>query len=202
MIFGKGIPMMTTEERVRNIATDMIRSAQRIGVTVIAGAPYFEGLLEAYKDGESKGIRYSKAKASFRLLLEHHMSPKRLFEVRAFRATVERNGNRSWSEANVKLCVGNKSFHEVAHENGMVDALNVALRKALAHVYGGLRVTLVSYSATNFDQTGADARVRATIKTSNGQKSWVTMAVDTDSTAATWQALVDSLEYALLVSRK
>ena len=100
-------------------------------------------------------------------------------------------------EATVKIRIGSEVRHTAAVGNGPVNALDVALRKALLQDYPmmeGLR--LVDYKVKIVDQgSGTGATVRVLIESTNGIDTWQTVGASTDIIEASWLALVDSFEY-------
>jgi 2-isopropylmalate synthase len=109
-------------------------------------------------------------------------------------------GNHSVCEATVKVRVGDSVAHTVADGDGPVNALDGALRMALSKFYPLLKkVRLTDYKVRILDSaTGTAARTRVLIESSDGRKEWGTVGVSENIIEASLQALVDSMEYALL----
>ncbi len=105
-----------------------------------------------------------------------------------------------FSEATVKVSVPGKVFHEVSEGNGPVNALNLALRKAIQHIYPQLRnVHLTDYKVRILDSnSGTAALTRVLIDFTDGERSWSTVGASTNLIEASWIALSDSVEYFLL----
>ena len=125
------------------------------------------------------------------------------FELIDYSATVEhRKGRGIFSEATVKVKVGERIYHTAAEGNGPVNALDAALRKALIDEYPQIADTSLSdYKVRILDSdSGTSASVRVLIDTNNGKKKqrWSTVGASTNIIEASWKALEDSLEYALL----
>jgi 2-isopropylmalate synthase len=123
------------------------------------------------------------------------------FELIDFMVVVEhRQGRGILAEATVKVRVGERVIHTAAEGNGPVSALDAALRKALLDVYPGLaKVRLDDYKVRILDsENGTGAAVRVLIDTKNGTQRWSTVGASTNIIEASWRAMVDSLEYALL----
>ena len=125
------------------------------------------------------------------------------FELIYFMVVVEnRQGLGIFSEATVKVKVGERVYHTAAEGNGPVNALDKALRKALIDEYPKLIDTSLSdYKVRILDSdSGTSASVRVLIDTKNGKKKqrWSTVGASTNIIEASWKALEDSLEYALL----
>jgi 2-isopropylmalate synthase len=103
-------------------------------------------------------------------------------------------------EATVKVKVGEQVFHTAAEGNGPVNALDLALRKAILQFYPDLeRVSLIDYKVRILDSHAATgAVVRVLIESTDGHSTWSTVGASTNIIEASWQALADSVEYALL----
>ena len=159
-------------------------------------------LLGQIKSLEARGFTFESAEASVNVLLLHtqpgYQPP---FELVDFMVLVEhRQGRGILAEATVKVRVGDRVVHTAAEGNGPVSALDAALRKALLDVYPQLsQVRLDDYKVRILDsENGTEAIVRVLIDTKNGTKRWSTVGASTNIIEASWRALADSLEYALL----
>jgi 2-isopropylmalate synthase len=103
-------------------------------------------------------------------------------------------------EATVKLWVGSERVAAVGEGNGPINALDTALRQALDRWYPQLRrIHLTDFKVRVVDG-GSDtgAVVRVLIDSTDGDRVWTTVGVDTNVIEASWQALVDSIVYGLL----
>jgi 2-isopropylmalate synthase len=159
-------------------------------------------LLGEIKSLEARGFTFESAEASVNVLLQHtqpgYQPP---FELVDFMVVVEhRQGRGILAEATVKVRVGDRVVHTAAEGNGPVNALDAALRKALLEFYPELsQVRLDDYKVRILDsENGTEAIVRVLIDTKNGTKRWSTVGASTNIIEASWRALADSLEYALL----
>lgn len=155
------------------------------------------------KDMESNGYQFDGADASFELLVKRLRGEiGKMFEVHAFRISMyESEGNRMESEASIKVRSPDGQIeHTAADGNGPVNALDHALRKALAKFYPSLmNVRLTDYKVRVLDEKSATAAsVRVLIRTTDGERSWTTVGVSENVIEASLIALIDSLEYALL----
>ena len=159
-------------------------------------------VLEQIKTLEAQGFTFEGAEASVELMLRRtHPAYVPPFEVSDFSVSVsQRRGRGLNAEAIVKVRVGPKRMHTVAEGNGPVNALDAALRKALVNVYPQLSsVKLVDYKVRILDGENATAATtRVLIDTRQGNQSWSTVGASTNIIEASWQALADSMEYALL----
>jgi 2-isopropylmalate synthase len=159
-------------------------------------------LSQLIKELESEGASFEGADASFELLIHRRRADYvRAFRVRDFTVLVEqRNGGETQAEASVKVEVGDEMLHTAADGNGPVNALDRALRKALAAFYPVLdHVHLVDYKVRIVDGDAATAaRTRVLIESRDAAgTSWTTVGSATNIIAASAAALVDSLEYAI-----
>ena len=158
-------------------------------------------LSQLIKRLEAEGLAFEGAEASFELLVHRSRSGYTApFRVLDFTVLVEqRAGAELRAEATVKVSVDGEVLHTAADGNGPVNALDAALRKALAMFYPGLAdVHLIDYKVRILDGGAATAaRTRVIIDSTDGSREWSTMGSDTNIIAASAGALVDSLEYAI-----
>ena len=159
-------------------------------------------VLAQIKDLENVGFAFESAEASVELLLRRtkkgYQPP---FQLVDYTASVEhRQGRGMFSEATVKVKVHNEIYHEVAEGNGPVNALDLALRKAIRRVYPSLeKMGLKDYKVRILDsQSATSARVRVLIDSTDGERSWGTVGASSNIIEASWRALSDSFEYFLL----
>jgi len=162
-------------------------------------------ILQAVQSLENEGYEFEAADASFALLVRGVLGTrKRFFELQGFRVIVERRGGdiQPISEATVKLRVGGESKLTVGEGDGPVHALDVALRKALEGFYPQLKdVRLVDYKVRIVNPRAATAaRTCVVIESTDGNEVWGTVGVSDNIIEASWQALIDSIEYTLLRS--
>lgn len=154
------------------------------------------------KDLEHQGYQFEGADASLELLLrEANGEIKELFVFESFKMLVEKNaGSAVVSEAFVKLKIGGDSIYTAAEGNGPVNALDNALRKALVEHYPNLReMHLSDYKVRVLDEADATAsKVRVLIESQNLSNTWSTVGVSANVIEASWEALVDSIRYALI----
>jgi 2-isopropylmalate synthase len=114
------------------------------------------------------------------------------------------DGNGATCEATIKVRVGSSVHHTVAEGDGPVNALDGALRSALAQSFPHLgHVQLTDYKVRILDGVaGTAARTRVLITSTDGTREWGTVGVSENIIAASLQALVDSMEYALMSPAK
>lgn len=165
-------------------------------------SPELGGIIEELKRMELEGYQYEGADASFELLVRKSLGQLRpYFELVYYRITGERPYAEGQSAvATLKVSVGDRAQTAAGEGNGPVNALDKALRSALAGFYpalGGLH--LVDYKVRVMDsKQGTAARVRVLITSTDGAREWTTVGVACDVIEASWAALSDSMEYKLV----
>ncbi len=126
---------------------------------------------------------------------------KKFFDLEGFKVVIEkRSRDKITSEAVIKLKVNGVKEHTAAEGDGPVNALDNALRKALKDFYPTLaRMRLSDFKVRVLDEkTGTAAKVRVLIQSQDDKDVWNTIGVHENIIEASWQALVDSVEYKLL----
>jgi 2-isopropylmalate synthase len=150
---------------------------------------------------ENQGYQFEAAEASFDLLVKRTADSFRPhFERINYHVSVETDlDGRTTTEATVKLRVGARIRHEVAEGDGPVNALDAALRKALNGSFPNLReMQLVDYKVRVINtDAGTAACVRVLIESRDESDVWGTVGVHENIIEASWDALVDSIEYKL-----
>ena len=112
--------------------------------------------------------------------------------------TEKRAGDGVRTEATIELRVGGERFVRSAEGNGPVNALDRALRRAIVDRHPHLaEIELTNYKVRILDEAhGTDAVTRVLLDSSDGEREWGTIGVSENIIEASWEALVDSLEYA------
>jgi 2-isopropylmalate synthase len=163
-------------------------------------------VLRRVKDLEHGGYKFEGAEASLELLMKRAMGVhKKFFDLIGFRVLAEKQEKSlTPSEATIMLKVGDRVEHAAAFGNGPVNALDEALRKALYKFYPVLRtVTLVDYKVRALStREGTGTLIRVLIESSDGVRTWETVGVSENIIEASWQALVDSIDYKLLLEEE
>jgi 2-isopropylmalate synthase len=159
-------------------------------------------VLKQIKNLEAQGFAFESAEASMSLML-HRMQPdyEPPFELLDLTVLVQNRQDRGHcADATVKVRVGDQVLHTAAEGNGPVNALDAALRKALLDVFPSLSgVRLADYKVRILDgQNGTSATTRVLIDSELGTRRWSTVGASTNIIEASWQALADSIEFALL----
>ena len=156
---------------------------------------------------EQAGYEFEAADASFKILiqkvLKHH---KPFFEVEGFRVISERRtgDHETRSEASVKIRVGEETEYTVSEGEGPVSALDRALRKALLRFFPTIgSVVLNDFRVRILDpEEHTEAKTRVLIESSDGNESWATVGVSENLIEASWEALLDSMEYKLFLDEQ
>ena len=160
-----------------------------------------DGVLAEVCRLENEGWQFEAAGASFDLLVDRCAGCFRpAFEKLAYNVLVEsRDGTDVRTEATVKIRVADALRHEVAEGDGPVNALDAALRKALADDYPALeRMHLLDYKVRVINaQEGTAAKVRVLIESTDGETIWGTVGVSENVIEASWLALADSFHHFL-----
>lgn len=186
-------------------ASNILYKAQELGIPLQKDSPELRRVVETVKQLEHRGFHFEGAEASFELLLKKALGQYQpYFDLLGFRMINERHDgthDEASSEASVKLRVGSEILHTVGEGNGPVNALDHALRKALEGVYPDLsRIHLMDYKVRVLNENaGTGANVRVLIESGEDGRSWGTVGVSTNIIEASWQALVDSIEYGLML---
>ncbi len=155
---------------------------------------------ERLKEREHRGYQYEAAEASFELLLRREAGQyEPLFTLEGFRVIVEKRADgRVETEATIKIWVGDQRLVRTAEGNGPVNALDRALRDAITELHPHLAdIELTNYKVRILDEHhGTGAVTRVLLDSSDGHSSWGSIGVSENIIEASWEALVDSLEYA------
>jgi 2-isopropylmalate synthase len=164
--------------------------------------PQTKRILKLLQNLEHQGYHFEAAEASFELLMKRALKKfKRFFELEGFRVVVEKQSDKKISsEAIIKIKVKGIKEHTAAEGDGPVNALDNALRKALKDFYPTLsKMHLSDFKVRVLDEkAGTAAKVRVLIQSQDEQDTWSTIGVSENIIEASWQALVDSIEYKLL----
>ena len=187
--------------------SSILEKAKEFGLELDRHAPVTRRILDQIKNLESEGYEYEGADASLELLIRRALGGHQpFFSVDGFHTSVSgriRDG-QSVSEATVKLVLPNgQRMHTAAEGEGPVDALDKALRKALLDSYPEIAtLRLEDYKVRILDsRSGTRAKTRVLIESGDGQDAWYTVGVSENIIAASFEALLDSVEYLLLRTR-
>jgi len=182
--------------------SNILMKATELGVTLEKGDPRVRRILERVKQLEKEGFEFEAAEGSLELLLRRELGTYQpFFELDEYHCTYRRDGRRESENclATVKLRVEGQVEHVVSEGDGPVNALDGALRKALATSYPQLaEMSLTDYKVRIIDsQSGTAAKTRVFIQSAGASLTWATVGVSLNIIDASWQALVDSVEYYL-----
>ena len=182
--------------------SNILWKAREYGIDLDHDTPDSRRILDRLKALEDEGFQFEGAEASFELLMERALGRHRpYFELDAYRVIVEEHSATGdpVAEATVRVRVKGILEHTAAAGNGPVNALDHALRKALEEFYPNLRaMVLLDYKVRILDESsGTAAKTRVLIVSGDGEETWGTVGVAENIIEASWQALVDSIEYKL-----
>lgn len=183
--------------------SNIVMKARELGYDVQNDTPELKTILARIKELEFQGYEFEAAEGSLALMirkaLRHEQAP---FKVDAYHVSMRRDGQALTCEATVKVRVGEKRAHTVADGDGPVNALDAALRAALVKFFPVLeKVRLTDYKVRILDSaTGTAAKTRVLLQSTDGAEEWSTVGVSENIVEASLQALVDSIELALLKS--
>jgi len=182
----------------------IVEKAAEAGIKLAAGAAgeaFAQRVVERVKELEHKGFQFEAADGSFELLMRKEAgSYQPLFRLESWRVLVEQRADgKVATEATIKIFVGGERFVRTAEGNGPVNALDSALRDAIGEIHPHLRdIELVNFKVRILDETkGTGAVTRVLIDASDGKDVWGSIGVSENLIAASWDALVDSLEYGM-----
>ena len=182
--------------------SSLLKKSQEINLGLDKEAPETKKILKLLQDLEHKGYHFEAAEASLELFMKRAMKKfKKFFELKNFRVTIEKSSKgKITSEATIKVKVNGKLEHTASLGDGPVNALDNALRKALKDFYPSLsQMHLTDFKVRVLDEkAGTAAKVRVFIQSQDKTDTWWTIGVSENVIEASWQALVDSVEYKLL----
>lgn len=183
--------------------SNIVYKASRFDVELDALSPLTGEILKTLKELEFQGFQFEGAEGSFELLIRKALGKKRqFFNLMGFRVISEkrRENEESISEATIMVNVEGNIEHTAAIGNGPVNALDNALRKALERFYPELsKMELVDYKVRVLSEgRGTASKVRVLIESKDKHAMWGTVGVSENIIEASWQALVDSVQYKLL----
>ncbi|MDR0396642.1 MAG: citramalate synthase [Oscillospiraceae bacterium] len=175
-------------DRLAGIAPDLTR-----------GDPRLTEIANRLKLSEQAGYVYEGAEGSFQLMALRMLGrAEPHFEALDFRVFCEQPWTRGGAQAYIKIAVNGREEITAAEGDGPVNALDLALRKALCVFYPELAsVRLVDFKVRVIDGGGTGSTVRVSIESTDGGAVWGTVGVSRNIMEACWRALTDSIEYKL-----
>jgi 2-isopropylmalate synthase len=184
----------------------LIQKAQELAVKIDKKSPEAKELLQALQKKELEGYQFEVADASFELFMKKHLKKyKPFFTLEGFRVHTEKKASgAAWAEATIHIEVKGEKRFSASDSVGPVEALDKALRKALIKAYPSLEhMRLTDYKVRVLDtKDGTSAKVRVLIESQDEHDAWSTVGVHENIIEASWEALVDSVEYKLLKDSK
>ncbi len=178
------------------------QKAAQYGISINPDDPRVLEILKTLKDLEAQGARYDIADGSFELLMKRMLGlHRKFFSLHGFNVTdSKRQGDtKTYSDAVIRIVVGDKMEFSAAEGNGPVNALDNAFRKALANFYPSVnKVHLTDFKVRVIEGTsGTGATVSVLIESTDGEDVWWTVGFSQNVIQASWNALVDSIDYKL-----
>ncbi|MBT3515814.1 MAG: citramalate synthase [Nitrospina sp.] len=182
--------------------SNILSKAQEYGIDIDDHDQKLKSILDKLKSLEQLGYQYEGAEASFELLMRDALGEKEyFFDFIGFRVIVEQRGEdeKPISEATVRIRVNGIQEVTAAEGIGPVNALDKAIKKALGKFYPEMKnVSLFDYKVRILDQNkGTQAKTRVLIESGDHNSKWGTVGVSDNIIEASWQALIDSVEYKL-----
>jgi 2-isopropylmalate synthase len=189
--------------------SNILAKARSFGIELDEQDPTCRQILQRLKTLESEGYQFEAAEASFELLMRDALGQQQHpFEIKGFQVHYSMDSGvetmHTTSLATVKVAVGGNDILEAAEGNGPVSALDAALRKALINFYPEIEsFYLTDYKVRILDGgAGTSAKTRVLIESSNGHQRWTTVGVSGNILEASYQAVVEGLEYGLLLQQQ
>ena len=187
--------------------SNVLVKARSFGINLDKQDPTCRQILQRLKTLENEGYQFEAAEASFDLLMRAALGQRQdFFEVKGFQVncTMAAAGSGTHSLATVKVAVNGQDILEAAEGNGPVSSLDAALRKALTNFFPVIaEFHLTDYKVRILDSAaGASAKIRVLVESSNGYKRWTTVGVSENIIEASYQAVVEALEYGLLLQNQ
>ena len=181
----------------------IVEKVQKFDKSLTKSSPVVAEIVKRVKELEHDGYQFEGADASFEILVRKMMGKYQpFFNLHYYKTSGEfpRVADDQSAFAQIKLDVDGKSVITAGEGDGPVNAIDVALRKALEQFYPSVAdFHLTDFKVRVLDGKGATAsRVRVLIESTDGTTNWATMGVSSDIVEASWIALVDSFEYKLI----
>ena len=178
-----------------------------MGLVFQKDSPAAKDILRKLEHLEKNGYAFESADASFKLLVQKVLKKHvPFFELQGFSVVVQKRdaASKATTTATIKIAVKGKTELTAGEGDGPVDALNVALRKVLSRFYPAIdSVVLQDYHVRILNpETATQAVTRVLIDSSDGRERWGTVGVSENIIEASWEALVDSVEYKLFLDEQ
>lgn len=185
--------------------SNILVKARELGIALEKGSPVVGAILRRVKELENEGYSYEAAGGSLEILIRRELGIyQKNFDITEYHSSFRqyRDGHPPVCEATVKLSVNGTPELVVAEGHGVVNSLDLALRKALLPFYPEIEgVSLVDYKVRIIDGHDATAsKTRVLIVSTDGKNNWGTVGVSHNIIEASWLALVDGID--LYLQRK
>ncbi|MCR5846195.1 MAG: citramalate synthase [bacterium] len=181
----------------------LLAKSEEFGIDLEGAGVDLGNLAGKIKDLECSGYSFELADATLELLFREAIGEKvTFFRLESFRVITEKHEDgKVMTEATIKIHVGDERFIATGEGNGPVNALDMALRQAITRFYPQVaNILLTDFKVRVLDEaSGTDAVTRVIIESSDGKSNWATVGVSANIIEASWNALVDSLAYGLIV---
>ncbi len=182
--------------------TNIMLRAQELDIELKKESPETRKILQKVQEKENEGYQYESAEASFELLLREVTGKrKKFFEFKKVEVLAENIADKNPdSTAKIRLTVGKEENTATAQGDGPVNALDKALKEALRPFYPQVQeIHLDDYKVRVVNsEAGTAAKVRVIIESRDDKKIWTTVGVSSNIIDASWEALVDAIEYKLI----
>jgi len=186
--------------------SNLLVKAKEYDVDLKKDSPEVKKLIKELKELEHAGYSFEEGEASFELLVKRTLGViKPSFELEDFRIETEKKGDKSAVvTAHIKLKIKGEHVDATGVGDGPINALDAALRKVLENIYPAIKtVKLTDYKVRVLNsEAGTAARVRVIIESADEKNVWNTVGVSTNVIEASWLALVDAIEYKLMMEQK
>ena len=183
--------------------SNLLSRLESIGMEINSDDKRINTLLEIVKEKEFQGYSYDGAGASFEILAKNVLDQvPNFFSVESYEVTiVGSKDNKSLSKANISINVDDRIIKSLGEGNGPVNALDNALRKDLGIYNEYIQdLILVDYKVRILDG-GTEAITRVVIESSDSEnQSWFTVGISPNIIEASFEALMDSINYKLIKS--
>ncbi len=184
----------------------LLARINKLDPTLTKDSPETQKIVDKLKELEHEGYQFETAESSFELVVRKLLGRHQpFFELKEFKVIVNEPAvNGINSNAMIKISVGGEEEITAAEGDGPVNALDKAVRKALERFYPSIReMKLTDYKVRVLDSDKASAaKVRVLIETADHTDKWTTIGVSTDIIDASWRALVDAIEYKLVLEQQ
>lgn len=183
--------------------SNIIAKARTFGIELDKKDPVCRQILQQLKELENQGYQFEAAEASFDLLMRKAMGKRpSFFGLKGFQVhCATQDDGRIMSLATIKVQIEGRDILEAGEGNGPVSALDVALRRAIVQFYPQVQqFHLTDYKVRVLSGTdGPAARTRVLVESSDGEQHWSTVGVSYNIIEASYKAVVEGLEYGLLL---